>query len=214
MEQFLHAVLVFFNLEAATESFSAGISEGRLEILVLRCPGMRACYMEQRMNCSQSAPVPARAAGTARTVEVQDGRNKFADGNSQMAPQAAFEAGVILAAAEEVTDQLPENRAAAHELHHARSDGGAQTRAAIKTPYDARGKFQFRGKRGANPGGIFFGASFGEGFAQQFPGADGVRPSPVSGSTHAAASPMSAQFFPRTVRFERVCSCGDGNTWL
>src|ERR1700730_17821581 len=74
--RFFHAFLVFLSVGEARESFSVGISGGRSEPLVFRCPGIGACYMAHRMNCSQSAPVPARAAGTAmglsrfNTVEI------------------------------------------------------------------------------------------------------------------------------------------------
>src|ERR1700675_787395 len=93
--RFFHAFLVFLSLETARGSFSVGISEGRSEPLVVGCPGMRACYMTHRLLSSgsffrycriayraeidvlrQSAPVPARAAGTAmglsrfKTVEI------------------------------------------------------------------------------------------------------------------------------------------------
>src|ERR1700719_1681625 len=106
-----------------------------------------------------------RGGNSHGAFEGQDGRNKFADGNSKVSPQAALQAGVILAAAEEVANQLAENRAAAHQLHNAGSNGGAQNRATIKTAHDARSKFQFGRKRGADPGWIFFGATLGQGFA-------------------------------------------------
>src|ERR1700730_7929813 len=93
--RFFHAFFVFLTLEVARASFSVGISEGRSEPLVVGCPGMRACYMTHRLLSSgsffrscrsayraeidvlrQSAPVPARAVGTAKglsrfnTVEI------------------------------------------------------------------------------------------------------------------------------------------------
>src|SRR3984957_1546987 len=173
--RFFHAFLVFLSLGVPRASFSVGISGGRSEPLVFRCPGIGACYMAMRYAALVGPGSGTRGRNTHGAVEVQNRRNKFANGNAQVTPEAAFEAGVILTAAEEVADQLPKNRAAPHQLHHTRSDGRAQNRATIETPDDARSKFQFRGKRGANPGGIFFGASFGEGFAQQFSGTDGVK---------------------------------------
>src|SRR4030081_2040502 len=74
--RFFHAFLVFLSLEVAPASFSVAIREGRSEPLVVRCPGMGACYMARLFVLRQSAAVPARAAGTAvglstvNTVEI------------------------------------------------------------------------------------------------------------------------------------------------
>src|ERR1700693_4500432 len=89
--RFFHAFLVFLSFEEAFASFSVGISGGRSEPLVFRCPRMWTCYMAQRLSCasqhrrgflrgnkgaSQSAPVSARAVGAAmglsrfNTVEI------------------------------------------------------------------------------------------------------------------------------------------------
>src|SRR5438876_66853 len=75
-------------------------------------------------------------------VEVQHASDEIADGDAQVAPEAALQAGIVLSAAEEIAHQLPENRAASDELHHARGYGGSEKRAAIETADDARGKFQ------------------------------------------------------------------------
>src|ERR1700676_4802988 len=49
--RFFHAFLVFLSLEVARASFSVVISEGRSEPLVVRCPGMGACYMPCLLPC-------------------------------------------------------------------------------------------------------------------------------------------------------------------
>src|SRR3982074_2815215 len=49
--RFFHAFLVFLSLEVAAASFSVAISEGRSEPLVVRCPGMGACYMGVCLSC-------------------------------------------------------------------------------------------------------------------------------------------------------------------
>src|SRR5216684_4991776 len=84
-----------------------------------------------------------RYAGPGGPVEVQDAGDELADRDSQMAPKPALQTGVILRAAEEIAHQLPEYRAAAHELHHARGDRAAQKGAAIESPHDARRELQF-----------------------------------------------------------------------
>ena len=110
-----------------------------------------------------------------RAVDVQHAGDEIADGDSQMTPEAALQAGIILRAAEEVAHQLTENRAAADELHHARRYRIPQERPAVKAPDDARGKFQFAGEGRFDPGGIFFRAALRERPAKQFAGAYGVK---------------------------------------
>src|SRR5437667_12201630 len=75
-------------------------------------------------------------------VEVQHASDEIADGDAQVAPEAALQAGIVLSAAEEVAHQLPENRAASDELHHARGYGGSAKRAAIETAEKTRAKIQ------------------------------------------------------------------------
>jgi hypothetical protein len=111
------------------------------------------------------------------SVQIQDAGNKLANGDAQVAPEAALEAGVILGAAEKVAHQLAEDGTAAHELNHARGDGGAEERAAVETADDAGGKFQLRREGGFDPSGVFFRAAFGERAAEEFAGAHGVKKS-------------------------------------
>src|SRR5258708_309776 len=91
-----------------------------------------------------------------------------------MAPEPALQAGVILRAAEKVTHELPEYRAAPEELHHARGHRGAQERTAIEAAHNARGKFELRRKRGLHARWIFFWAAFRKRPPKQFAGAHGV----------------------------------------
>src|SRR6266481_9074261 len=91
-----------------------------------------------------------------------------------MAPESPLQAGVILRAAEQIAHQLPEHRAAAQELNHARRDRTAQERSAIKTPHDARREFQFSAKSSLYPRRVLLRATFGERAAQQFAGANGI----------------------------------------
>src|ERR1700704_1480362 len=100
--RFFHAFLVFLSLEVAPASFSVAISEGRSEPLVVRCPGMGACYMARLCLASVGASSRTRSWNSHGTLEVQHGRNKLANGNSQVSPQPPLEAGVILATAEQI----------------------------------------------------------------------------------------------------------------
>src|SRR6266568_1585761 len=79
--------------------------------------------------------------GPRGTVQVQHAGDEIADGDSQVAPEAALQAGIILRATEEVAHQLTENRAAADELHHAGSHRTSQERSAVEAAHNARGKF-------------------------------------------------------------------------
>src|SRR5205823_3954521 len=88
--------------------------------------------------------------GARGAVEVQHACDEIADGNAQMAPEAALQAGIILGAAEKVAHQLAEHGVAPDELHHARGDRASKERAAIEAPHDARGKFQLAGKCSAH----------------------------------------------------------------
>src|ERR1700682_5712337 len=85
----------------------------------------------------------ARQAGRGGSIEAQDAGDELADGDSQMAPESPLQAGVILRAAEQIAHQLPEHRAAAQELNHARRDRTAQERSTIEAPHDACRELQF-----------------------------------------------------------------------
>src|SRR5204862_2653059 len=91
-----------------------------------------------------------------------------------------LQTGVILRTAEEIAHQLPEDRAAAHKLHHARCYRAAQERSAIKPPNDARREFQFGAESSLHPGRIFLRASRGERAPQQFAGPNGIKKSLAS----------------------------------
>src|SRR2546429_6457750 len=84
-------------------------------------------------------------------VEVQHASDEIADGDAQVAPEAALQAGIVLSAAEEVAHQLPENRAASDELHHARGYGGSQKKNAQEKEGGGRGEIQPRRGRGPFP---------------------------------------------------------------
>src|SRR5260370_4563970 len=94
-----------------------------------------------------------------------------------MAPKSPLQAGVILRAAEEISHQLPEYRAAAHELNHASGDRAAQEGSTIETPHNPRREFQFGAKGCLHPCGVFLRAAFREGAAQQFARANGIEKS-------------------------------------
>src|SRR5260370_7838467 len=103
-----------------------------------------------------------------------------------MAPKSPLQAGVILRAAEEIPHQLPEYRAAAHELNHASGDRAAQEGSTIETPHNARREFQFRTKGCLHPSRVLLRAAFRHRAAQQLPAphrvenacaCDGIAPS-------------------------------------
>src|ERR1700719_2742474 len=103
--RFFHAFVVFLSLEPARASFSVGISAGRQKpsFLDVRARGL----VIWRIGChrpSIGASSRTRGRSCHRTFEIQHGRNKFAHGNSKVSPEAALQAGVILAAAEEVAN--------------------------------------------------------------------------------------------------------------
>src|ERR1700738_4284295 len=77
--RFFHAFLVFLSLEVARASFSVAISEGRSEPLVVRCPGIGACYMARLLSASVGAGSRTRSGDSHRTLEVQHRRDKFAN---------------------------------------------------------------------------------------------------------------------------------------
>src|SRR5271163_1940194 len=89
----------------------------------------------------------ARNLRCSGTLEIQDAGDEFAHGDAQVAPEAAFKAGVVLRAAEKIAHQLPKNGAAVHELDHVRGYSGAEERTAVEAAHDARSEFQFGGER-------------------------------------------------------------------
>src|SRR5882672_4488292 len=119
----------------------------------------------------------ARHARPGRSIEIEHAGDEFAQRDAEVAPQAPFQAGIILGAAEEVAHQLAEDRAAAQELHHARRDRASEKRPAVKPANDARRKFELRGKGSLYPGGIFFRAARGQRTPEQFAGAYRVKES-------------------------------------
>src|SRR5216683_1693113 len=108
----------------------------------------------------------ARHAGPRRAIEVQDAGDELADGDPQVAPESPLQAGVILRAAEQIAHQLPEHRAAAQELNHARRDRTAEERSTIETPHDACRKLQFGAESSLYPRWVLLGAAFSERPAQ------------------------------------------------
>src|SRR5438045_3561308 len=100
--------------------------------------------------------------GLGGSIQIQDARDKFANGDPQVAPESALQAGVILRAAEQIAHQLPEHRAAAQELNHARRDRTAQERSTIETPHDACRELQFGTESSLYPRWVFLGAAFSE----------------------------------------------------
>src|SRR5713101_4133376 len=87
-----------------------------------------------RKEQKSSIACSSRAGHRGRwgSIEIQDAGDEFADGDPQVAPKPPLQAGVILRAAEEIAHQLPEDRAAPQELHHARGHRAAQERSAIE----------------------------------------------------------------------------------
>src|ERR1700756_953927 len=92
-----------------------------------------------------------------------------------MAYNALLECGVVLRAAENIGHNLAEDGAAAKELHHASGDHGAEESAAIEAAHDARGEFEFTRESSADPVSVHLGIAFGDGFAEKFTGAHGVK---------------------------------------
>src|ERR1700676_839890 len=137
----------------------------------------KKCIVKRRMEeCSLIRPHAAtRRVRRSRSLEIEHAGDKFTQGEAQMAPEAAFQTGVVLCAAEKVAHQLPEHRAAPQELHHARRHGGAQERSAVKAAHDASGELQFRREGRLDPRRIFFRAALRERLSQQFARAHGVK---------------------------------------
>src|SRR5208282_567637 len=100
------------------------------------------------------------------TLEIEDAGDELAERTAEMAEDALLKGGVVLRAAEQIGKKLAEDGVALEKLHHACGDGAAKKRPAVEAPDNARGKFEFRGERGFDARGIFFGAAFGKGLAK------------------------------------------------
>src|SRR5260370_1949551 len=113
-------------------------------------------------------------AGPAGAIEAQHAGDEFAHGDTEVAPQSAFQTGVILRAAEEIAHQFPEHWAAPQELNHARGDRAAEKGATIEAPHNARRKLQLGAESSLHPSRVLLRAAFRERSAQQFTGSNGV----------------------------------------
>src|SRR5580700_6464230 len=104
----------------------------------------------------------ARNLGRSGTLQVQYAGDEFTHGNAQVAPKAAFEAGVILRSTEKIAHQLAKHRAAVHELDHVRGYRRAEKSTAVEPPHNARGEFQFGRECRFDPRHVLFRAAFCE----------------------------------------------------
>src|SRR6266849_4827802 len=179
--------LRFSFLLSAEESFSLAIDEWSHSAWMRRAVReLYTTHLVKRLGCMPNAKDRGRefelirAGSAARNVrgrwplDIEDAANEFAQRDAEMAPQSPLQAGVVLRAAEKVAHQLPENRTASQKLHHPRRDCGAQKRAAIKAPHDARRKFELRRKCRPHARRIFFRAAFRQRPAQQLARAHGI----------------------------------------
>src|SRR6266704_2829171 len=179
--RFFHAFLRFSLLEGELASFSVAMISEVDFALAVRCRQRSKNYMSTIKTINRNGKPSSVASGSrsghtcaGRRIQIQDARDEFADGDAEVAPEPALQAGIILRAAAEVAHQLPEHRPAPYELHHARGDRTAQNRAAIETPHDTRGKFEFGGESSLDPRGILLRAALGERAPQQFAGANRI----------------------------------------
>src|SRR6266700_6117000 len=180
--RFFHAFVRFSLLEGDLASFSVAMISEVDFTLAVRCRQQSKNYMSTiktiNRNGKPSSVASGSGAGHARAgrrIQIQDAGDEFADGDAKVAPEPALQAGIILRAAEEVTHQLPEHRAAPYELSHARGDRTAQEGATIETPQDTRRKFEFRLKNCLDPRRILLRAALGERAPQQFAGANRIK---------------------------------------
>lgn len=122
--------------------------------------------------------IGAVAGGMSRqgcgAVGIEETGNELTRGKAQVAQQAAFEAGVILRAAEEIADELAKDGTAAEEEDHGGGDGAAEEGAAIEVADEACGVLEFVGEGGFDEGGVLFRKTVGEAAAKNFSGAHGV----------------------------------------
>src|SRR6266851_4948190 len=161
--RFFHAFLRFSLLEGELASFSVAMISEVDFALAVRCRQRSKNYMSTIKTINRNGERSSVASGSraghtraGRRIEIQDAGDEFADGD------------------EEVAHQLPEHWAAPYELNHARGDRTAQEGAAIETPHDTRGKFEFGRKSGLDPRGILLRAALGERAPQQFAGANRI----------------------------------------
>src|SRR6266404_1857886 len=133
---------------------------------------LRTNRREQRFSIARCAC--PRHAGPGGPIEAQDAGDEFANRDAQMPPQPPLQAGVILRSAEEIAHQLPEHRAAPHELHHARGNRAPQKRSSIEAPHDACRELQLRAESSLHPSRILLRAALSERPPQQFAGTNGI----------------------------------------
>ncbi len=113
-------------------------------------------------------------SGFAARARIEKTLREFGEGDAELRPQAAFQAAVILRAAENIADESAEGRAVIHQLHHAGGDGVAKEIAAKNFAGDACGKFEIGGNFRAEAFGISFGLSGHESFGEEVAGTHGV----------------------------------------
>src|SRR5882724_2729403 len=92
-----------------------------------------------------------------------------------MSYDALLERGVILCTAENIGHDLTKNGTTAEELHHARGDGSAEKGATVKTADDLCSEFQFTREGCADPVSVHLRIALGDGFAEEFARAHGVK---------------------------------------
>src|SRR6266567_8726928 len=173
--RFFHAFVRFSLLEGDLASFSVAMISEVDFTLAVRCRQQSKNYMSTIKTINRNGKPSSVASGSrarhtraGRRIQIQDAGDEFADGDAEVAPEPALQAGIILRAAEEVAHQLPEHRAAPYELNHARGDRTPQKGAAIETPHDARRELEFGGESGLDPRGVLLRAALGERAPQQF----------------------------------------------
>jgi hypothetical protein len=105
---------------------------------------------------------------------IEGGAGEFGEGDAELGPEAALEAGVILGAGEDITDKVAEGVGAIEELNHAGGDGPAEEGAAENFASDARGNLEVTGNFSAKACGIGLGLLFEKGLSEKIAGAHGV----------------------------------------
>src|SRR5260370_13374579 len=176
--RFFHAFLRFSPLAGDLAAVSVFLTCEANLCQTVRCHARLNNYIAKRGRKASVSSIArgSRAwhAGAAGAIEAQHAGDEFAHGDSQVAPQSALQAGVILRAAEQIAHQFPKHWAAPQELHHARGDRAAEKGATIETPHDARRKLQLRAESSLHPSRELIRAAFGERPAQQFAAAHGI----------------------------------------
>src|SRR5260370_9405105 len=171
--RFFHAFLRFSPLAGDLAAVSVFMICEANFTQTVRCQTRLNNYIAKRGRKASLSSIArgSRAwhAGPAGAIEAQHAGDEFAHGDSQVAPQSALQAGVILRAAEHVAHQFPDHWAAPQELHHARGDRGAEKGATIETPHDARRKLQLGAESSLHPSRVLLRPAFGQPPAQQSP---------------------------------------------